>query len=119
MRTKSTKYTIINEFTALKTEKIKNVDSLMGKIETLMKKESDSELRLVLQKLRLHRAEHELKTFLECCEVAQPIFEYMESVDNWGVVELNILSSAIEYNQDYNKTLELFQEIKEVIGGKE
>jgi len=118
MSTNSKKKKLMDAFYA-GTSMNHNVNSLIAKFEKHLAQEPDAELTLMLQSLKVCRAEHEGNDFLACCEVASPIFEHLTSCLNWAYLELFVLNLIITAHPDFNKTLSLFQEALDLLNDEE
>jgi len=112
---KITKEILIERFFALKGMETTKMDQLIIRINSLISRQPDTDLTLILCLLNAYKAEHSFQPFENCCTIAAPIFEILDNTTNWGYLELFVLSSAISYHQDFNKTYELFQETLDVL----
>jgi len=77
------------------------------------------DLNIVSQILAVSQAEYDKKGFKACCKVAHPIFEYIQKAPKWSDVELAALSCVIGYHANYGITMELFQEILDILDSRE
>jgi len=120
IKMKNTKDILVNEYFSAKSGDTKKADNFISSIETYLKKETDIELTLILHALKAQKADIDNKKFSECCTLALPIFEHLENTENdWGRIELHVLSVAITYHSDYNKTTELAREALDVLEDEE
>ena len=118
MRAMESKEKLMQTFYNFKSDDVKKVDVLIRRIKRHLEKEPDVELSFILHILASQQADNNCQSFEKCCEIAYPIFKHLDSVNKWGYLELYVLSMAIAYHTDYNKTLDIFRKALDLLDEK-
>jgi len=111
--------TLIDEFFKLNVSDKKATDIFVVRLNKYLRKEPDAELPVISNTLNTLVANRKDKGFKICCSLATPVFEYLEETENYGRLELHILSMIIAYNEDYDKTCWFFQKANDRMNNKE
>lgn len=115
MRVKITKETLVKSFLSLESTATKECDKLITRIETFASTKPDTELTLIVNLLKATRADNKLLKFEDCCAIAAPVFEILDNTTHWGYIECYVLTIAIGYCYDFDRTYALFQEAIDVL----
>ena len=99
-----------DEFLTISPSDTKKVDKFLVRLDEYLVSNPDLRLSVISLLFKVFKANNKNEKFDKCCDLATPIFEYLEKAKPHEYIDFYILSMVIGYMADYNKTLKLFQE---------
>jgi len=106
---------LVEGYMAAKTDDALTRKYLVKEVEKYLAFRIDPLLSAILQMMKIFELDNHSNNIKKCYEMAVPIFEYLDTLDEYERIDLEILSRVICYHADFGKTYELFNKFLDIL----